>query len=354
MEPLKEKYNKILNYNNLVKLNYNDFIKFIKNKKNIQDVKNFLNLLMTTLNLNLRLNYETTKIFLTSYLFNIHSDKVIQTKDDVNKKIILLANDIVFNLETLFDDYSIKNTLKYEETLKNYFIFFQEWKKRDSLIIIRPILKSYFELESLMNIYKKNNNKNYIIIENKLKNIKNKIKLIAGEEGLFYLEKRQVPVFTTEKLYTDVQKTIHKAFWDVFEENINNNKLEQIPKLLLDIKNMVHEMVLNKDFLKSFDENIDLELITNIIKTNNDKTDFMYKFISYLINLLFKIQSPSEDKNTKLFQENIQKMFENREQTSKILRYFFENYFNKLETIKKITLYIKNNLKKEKTKIEEI
>jgi len=355
MEYLKQKYNELLNYENLVKLSYHDFTKYIRNTDNITKIKNFLNLLMSALNLNLRLNDNDTKVFLTSYMFNIHTDKVIQTKDDVNTKMELLANDVVFNLETLFTDYSMKNSLKYEETLKNYFVYFQQWKKRDSLIIIRPILKSYFELESLMNIFKEENNQDYLHIERKLKSLKNNIKLIAGKEGLLYLEKRQVPVFTNEKLYTDVQKTVHKAFWDVFEENIEQNNLEQIPKLLLDIKNMIQEMISNKDFLKTFDENIDLDLITNIINSTSDKTQFMFKLISYLLSLLYKLQPASEDKNTKLFEENIQKMFTNGEKTSKTLRYFFENYFKKLELIKKVTLYVKNNLNKNRnTKIEEI
>jgi hypothetical protein len=65
----------------------------------------------------------------------------------------------------------------------------------------------------------------------------------------------------------------------------------------------------------------------------------------YLITKLEKIQQPSEDKNTTMFLENINKMIENEEKMEKILRYFFENYFQKLEKIKYITLYIKKNIK---------
>lgn len=356
MESLSIEKKKLLDYQTLLKLTFEELSKYIRNNENIENIKLFLNNLMKTLNLKLRFNNKTVKVFLTVYLFVFHNDIVVQSKDDFNQKMITLSNELVLMFEKLFNNYSLNNSLKFEKDFNNYLNFFNEWKRRDSLIIIRPILKSYFELELLMNEFKKNNNNDYLYIERKLRSLKNNIKMIAGDDGLEYLNKRQIPVFKNEKMYTDVEKTVHKAFWDVFQENIENNKLDQITKFLSEVKEMIHEMIENKNFLKEFDENVDISIIENVMKSNQPEqlVLFMFTFIKYLTSLLYKLQPPSEDKNTKLFEENLEKMFSDNKKNSEILRYFFENYFKKLEVIKKVTLYIKKNMNVQKTKIEEI
>lgn len=341
--------NKLLNTEELSILNFDDLSKYIRNKQNIENIKIFLNELMIKLNLKLRFDTQNTKLFLSSLLFVYHTDIVLQMNDDVNQKMNSISIDLILLFNKLFTNLSIDTFLNFENTFYKYKNFFNKWKVRDSLIMIRPILKSYFELELLRDQYKNNNNDDYLHIDRKLKSIKNNINIIAGDEGLKYLKNRQIPLFKNEKMYTDVEKTVKKAFWDVFEENIENNKLEQISLLLEDIKNMINNMVNNKSFLNNLNENINTDILKNIISNNTDFI-FIYQFMNYLIDLLYKLQPPSEDSNTKLFKENIDNFVQKQVKISKLLRYFFENYFLKLENINKTTQYIKKNI----SKIEEI
>lgn len=353
MDNLKILKDELLNYTILSGLNFEDFTTYIKNPDNVDKIMLFLNDLMLKLNLQIRFNKKNTKNFLSSYMFIFHNQVIIKVKDEYNERMIFLSNNLISSFDSLFHDFSMKNILNFEKNYNEYLLFFMKWKERDSLIMIRPILQSYFELELFRDELKKKNNNDYLHVERKLKSLKYNIMILAGKEGLNYLKTKKIPVFKSEKMYTDIEKTVQKAFWDNFQENLNNNKLDQIPKLLKDIKDMIFQMVENKNFLKTFDDNIDLELISNIINSDSDKTDFMFKFINYLISLLYKLQPASEDKNTNLFEKTINDMFLNNNHTiGDILRFFFENYFKKLENIKVVTLHIKNNLKE--TKIEEI
>lgn len=349
MNSLKLKKEELLSNDKLSKYTFEELTNYIKNKKNIEEIRDFLNLLMAAINLKNRFNIILTKVFLSSYLFMYHNDVILKTSDDVNEKMKSSSFDLNICFESLFNDYSIKNTLKFEEVFKEYNNFFNQWKKRDSLIIIRPILKSYFELELVRDELKKVDNKDYLHVERRLKRLTYNIKMIAGDDGLNYLKERKVPVFKNEKKYNDVEKTVKKAFWDLFEENIENKKLDQIPLLIKDIKDLIKSMIKNQKYIENLDNQIDIKMLEQVLQTNPD-FQFIYKYINFLINKLFELQPPNEDNNTKLFKENIDNMFKKEEKTSKVLRYFFENYFIKLEKIKQVTTYITKNI----TKIEEI
>lgn len=350
MNTLKTKKELLLSNEKLCSYNFDELSKYIRNKENVENIKNFLNLLMAALNLKLRFNLMETRTFLTSYIFMYQTDIVLKSNDEVNEKMKSCSYELSLCFDSLFEDYSLKNTLKFEKIYLEYVRFFNQWKKRDSLIMIRPILKSYFELELIRDEFKKVNNQDFLHIDRKLKSLENNIKIIAGDDGLMYLKQRKVPVFKNEKVYTDVEKTVKKAFWDSIEENIENNKLEQIPLLLNDIKNMIKSMIKNQKYIENLDNQIDTDMVSNLLKSTNPDFKFIYNYISFLISKLFELQPANEDKNTKLFKETIDNMFEKQEKTSKILRYFFENYFLKLEKIKQVTSYIQNNI----TKIEEI
>lgn len=350
METLQLKKELLLSTEKLCSYTFDELTKYLKNTEKVEEIKNFLNLLMAAINLKIRFNTMNTRTFLTSYLFMYQSDILLKSQDEVNEMMKSSSYELSLTFDSLFDDYSLKNALKFEKVWLQYVNFFKQWKQRDALIMVRPILKSYFEIELIRDEFKKVNNQDFLHLNRKLKSLEHNIKMIAGDEGMMYLKQRKVPVFKSEKMYSDVEKTVKKAFWDSIEENIENQKLDQIPLLLNDIKSFIKSMVKNQKYIENLDKQIDTELVENILKSSNPDFNFIYQYISFLISKLFELQPPAEDKNTKLFKETIDNMFQKQEKTSKILRYFFENYFIKLEKIKQITSYIKNNI----TKIEEI
>ena len=340
---------KLLNYNEMLRLTFEDLNKRIVNKDYIIEVTNLLNETMKNINTLYRFNKKTTKVFLLSYVILFHTDIINNRKDDFAKRMTLNSRDLVYSFEEMYEKkLSIKTYETFNENLEKYSIFFEKWKMRDALILIRPMLQTCYTIETYIDQLKgKENVKREEIsdLEKNLSKLLHNIKFIGGEKGLEFFKNKKLPIFIDEKIFTDTEKVVRRAFWDVFEENIMEKNHKQIPELLKDIKKLIKDIVKDETFINDLDININVDHISSIIDTNDFIINNIKQYIYYLITKLEKIQQPSEDKNTTMFLENINKMIENKEKIEKILRYFFENYFQKLEKIKYITLYIKKKIK---------
>jgi len=340
---------KLLNYNELSRLSFEDLNKRIVNKDYVIEVMEFLNNTMKMVNTLYRFNKKTTKVFLLSYIILFHSEIINNRKDDFAKKMSLCSGEIVYSFEEMFEkNLSIKSYETFNENLEKYFLFFEKWKIRDGLILIRPMLQTCYTLETYIVQLKMKDvipESDILDCERQLQRLVNNIKIIGGEQGLEFYNSKKLPIFTDEKIFTDTEKVVRKAFWDVFEENIKEKNNKQVPELLKDIKDLIKEMVKNEIFIEDLDIHINTDYIESIIDTEHFNIDNIKKYFYYLISKLEKIQQPSEDEVTKMFLSNINDMIEKKEKNEKILRYFFENFFQKLEKIKYMTLYIKKNIK---------
>lgn len=345
---LSQKKKKLLNYNELLRLTFEDLNKRIANKNYVIEITDFLNDTMKNINSLYRFNSKTTKVFLLSYVILFHTNIINDRKDDFAKKMTLYSSDVVYSFEEMYENnLSIKTYETFKENLDKYFIFFKKWKERDALILIRPMLQSCFTIDTYIEqLEKKENTETEILsLKDNLSKIVNNIKIIGGPKGLEFYKSKKLPIFIDEKIFTDTEKVVRRAFWDVFEENIKEKNHKQVPELLKDIKKLIQDMVNNKTFIDDFDNNININYIESIIDTEHFNMENIKKYFYYLISKLEKMQPPSEDKVTKIFLNNINKMINKKEKNEKILRYFFENYFQKLEKIKYLTLYIKKNIK---------
>jgi hypothetical protein len=346
---LSQRKMKLLNYNELLRLTFEDLNKRIANKNYVIEVTDFLNDTMKNINSLYRFNIKTTKIFLLSFVILFHTDIINDRKDDFAKKMSLYSSNLVYSFEEIYKKkLSIKTYKTFKENLDKYFIFFEKWKERDALILIRPMLQTCFTIDTYIEQLEKkeeNKEKEILSLKNNLSKIIKNIKVIGGEKALEFYKSKKLPVFIDEKIFTDTEKVVRRAFWDVFEENIKEKNHKQVPELLKDIKKIIKDIVKDKTFINDLDININIEYISSIISTDQFIIDNIKKYMYYLISKLEKIQQPSEDKNTKIFLENINNMIEKEEKMGNILRYFFENYFQKLEKIKYITLYIKKKIK---------
>jgi len=340
---------KLLNYNELARLSFEDLNKRISNKNYIDEVNTFLNDVMKNVNTLYRFDKKTTKVFLLSYLILFHTEIINNRKDDFAEKIKLYSSDLVFSFEDMFKHkLSMKTYETFNQNLQKYFVFFEKWKQRDALILIRPMLQTCYTIEGLVQQLKLKDeidNEKIANLEKQHTNLLQNIKIIAGSKGIECYTKRQLPVFIDEKIFTDTEKVVRRAFWDVFEENIQEKNNKQVPELLKDIKKLIKEVVKDETFINDLDISINIDHISAIIDTDQFIIDNIKVYIYYLISKLEKIQQPSEDKNTKMFLENINEMINKEEKLEKILRYFFENYFQKLEKIKYLTFIIKKNIK---------
>ena len=339
---------KLLNYNELLRLTFEDLNKRIANKDYVIEVTDFLNDTMKNLNSLYRFNTKTTKVFLLSFVILFHTDIINNRKDDFAKKILLYSGDLVYSFEEMYEKkLSIKTYETFNENLEKYFIFFEKWKARDALILIRPMLQTCFTIDTYIEQLEKKEDteKEILSLKRNLSKLLHNIKLIGGQQALEFFKNKKLPIFVDEKIFTDTEKVVRRAFWDVFEENIMEKNHKQVPELLKDIKELIKDIVKDETFVNDLDIHINIEHISSIIDTEDFIIDNIKNYMYYLITKLEKIQQPLEDKNTTMFLENINKMIEKEEKMEKILRYFFENYFQKLEKIKYITLYIKKNIK---------
>lgn len=340
---------KLLNYNELLRLTFEDLNKRISNKHYVIEVTNFLNDTMKNVNSLYRFNNKTTKVFLLSFVILFHTNIINNRKDDFAKKMSLYSSDLVYSFEEMYEKkLSIKTYEVFKGNLDKYFIFFEKWKARDALILIRPMLQTCFTIDTYIEQLEKKEEDTEIEILSLKKNLSkllHNIKLIGGKKALEFYKSKKLPIFIDEKIFTDTEKIVRRAFWDIFEENIKEKNHKQVPELLKDIKILIKNIVKNKTFIDDLDNNINTNYIESIIDTEHFNMNNIKKYFYYLISKLERIQQPSEDKVTKMFLNNINIMIDKKEKNEKILRYFFENFFQKLEKIKYLTLYIKKKIK---------
>lgn len=354
--------NKLLNYDEIKKLSLDDLQKKIINKQFIINVNNLLNDVSKIFNNHNKINNYNTKIFLSSYSIIFHKNIILHTEDIYSDKLSNCALDMILFFEKLFDNSKInlKDYYNFFNSFNKYIEFFKVWKERDSLILIRPYIKSYWthdtykniNLDKLKNNKYKDNEEKKILEENvrdleKVKNkLKQNIKLIAGNKGINFLEKNEIPYFKDEKIFTDIDKTVRKAFWDVVKENLKNKKYDQVILLLGDIKTLFIEITQTKK--STMDEFLDLDLLSKIINKDSLTYDIIDTYINFIIKHIETLQPPVDDEHTNIWKENIKKMFQNKDTIEDILVYFFKIAFEKLEKIKTLTLKFKTLLNNNK------
>ena len=355
MNVLKILKNGLLNIDALSALEFSALQKKIQNKEYISSVRTFISRLFKLYNGG-SVSEATTKIFLSAYVMMNHME-VVTSKDTYAIKLQDNATDMIMSLESLFtkQKVTLKDYNNFMNAYNRYIKFFQVWRERDSLLMARPAINSYFNTEMAVEHLKERlNNKELTDEQRKLTTdrikdlqrvllkLKQNIRLIAGKKGLSFLETREMPYFKDEEIFKSVEKTVRKAFWDVVTENFENEKYDQMIILLEDIKKIILE--LNPRVKQEIDGVIDIELLTQMINKGllNDQAINIY--INYIIGHIEKTQQPSEDTNTRLWKENIASMIQKGEKRSKVLAYFFENAFNKLEKIKALTLRIRAQL----------
>ena len=247
---------------------------------------------------------------------------------------------MIFSLDRIFEN---NMSLKYKnEFIKNYqkYIFtFTEWKRREGLIMAREPIKTYIQLKQ-MNKSLDEDNEQFLHNKQIMNKLRENIYMLAGKEGIKCMARSLIPVFNDEKIFNDIEKTVKRAFWDVFQDNIKNKKFEHIIHMLSDVKNLLNEIVATSDMEKELNEYLDIEYLNNIVKNDNIDMNNIKTYephITYIINKIKSIQAPADDDDTNLFEQNIKNKITNNEQLDTILVYFFKTTFEKLEKINDTT-----------------
>ena len=340
---LKSNFDELLDRQTLLTKSFDDLTTLLRQTDFITSVNELMNNLFSLFSNKTYTNQQTRK-FLSSYVVAFHKEEVLNNDNFANhlfesgNKLVNTLCDLFERPENLCDRRLLAEFLKSES---EYLAFFDHWKARDQLILIRPMIKTTVDINHILENSKTLTNERRMEYTMMKRVIRRKVKTIVGQRGLEMLDSGEVTYFKDEKVFSDVEQTVRRAFWDVVEENINNNNFEQIGFLLTDIKKFFHTFLPNREDMRTdIDEHIDEELVVQMLSNGSFGGDEIVSMMLFIIGYLERLQAPSEDEDTRLFKENVMSQLQRGEQLSKTLRYFFTTVFEKLEKIKHTILLI--------------
>ena len=151
MQVLKILKTNLLNLDYLTNLEFDVLRKKIIDEKYIKSVNTFLSRLFKFYNNSYGINKDTTKLYLSSYMIMSHRE-LITNNDTYAIKLENNAVDMLMFLETLFtkEKITLKDYNNFMNSFNRYIKFFKVWKERDSLIIARPAINSYFNIDMIV------------------------------------------------------------------------------------------------------------------------------------------------------------------------------------------------------------
>lgn len=315
---------------------YKDWRKYMKrlqSKKYRIDVNNFLNNIQNTV----IVDDKITRTFLGS--FTMMKFEMFDRNDTWDSKLYYITKDLHSSFENVFLD-----SKKFGKELKNYINFFERWKKRDEKILVdKSCTQQYKQIQIMENQFKDGTTPDEQQLSRSSSMLKQKfetrIRQIGGERTMKYVNDSP-QLQPMDIMHLDMEEQMKKAYWDMFEENVNNNNLGEITKNIGDFKKYLFELLGNSNKAKTikqkFEEEMDIDLLDQMIHNGNMSCEEIYGIMRTLCwYVKTYIHAADEDEDTEMFLNNIyKKMEENKQTLGEILRYFFQNIFIKLDKTK--------------------
>lgn len=330
---MEHRKNKLLNYTELTSMTFEDLQKRLKTNEFVTETRELINELFKRYNQG-TISFSNTKIFLTSYILFNYTD-IITNNDDYAIKLQELARRLVQEIENLFEEVTTKKFIVFLNVLDKYFVFFGIWKEREGMILIRPIIVSFHNLEKLK-VENKDNEElvsHFTQVQNKLKQ---NVYLIAGPKGVNCLINKKIAYYEDEKIFKDVDATIHKAFWDVFSENIKKGDMEQVTLLLRDIKDFLLILKTDDAFKSKMDEYLDIEMVEKLLEMSGFDMNGIKQYIMFLLTCFEEVMHESQKEQLTRLIEIMNLKFTNGAEMEDVLKTFFEQMFNNMEKTKKL------------------
>lgn len=314
------------------------YARLIRTNTYIIEVSDFLNKLKMKVNQPPIFDNKLTRKFIGAYTmlkFDMYDKN--NTKDI---QLYYLTNELISIFEK---DLSNNNIELFFTKLSEYFQVFQQWKEHDEKILLdKSCTQSYKEIQVMKTKFTGNTPDEQQLSRSASmlqKKFETRIRQIGGERAMRYVNDspKLEPI---DVMYLDMEDNMKKAYWDMFEEDVNNNNLEPIGKNLDDFRKYFFELLGNstnaQTIKNKFDDQVDIQIIKQMIDGNAINNEEIYKIMNSLIwYIKTYVQSASEDSDSEVMIDNIYKKFEERkEKTGTILRYFFQNIFQKLDKTK--------------------
>ena len=99
----------------------------------------------------------------------------------------------------------------------------------------------------------------------------------------------------------EIKETYHKAFYDLLEEQINNEpvNIDWLCKLYSEIREKLCNLIPKKTILKiEIEEVLDVDLFKQMIKHKVFDGPELLKLINFVFDCILRLQSPQRDTKT--------------------------------------------------------
>ena len=339
--------------------NWDLFSKVIRTTQYRMDVNNLLDNLIKYTNLKTIVLDKDVRQFITSYtmmhfnMFDKTSTKDMNLYYKIKELHSIFDNIFTNNLDKKIIDIFFKK-------FKEYLQIFKEWKEHDEKVLLdKSCTQHYKQIKILEQKFANGETPDEKQLSQSATMLKQKfekrIKQIGGKRAMDYVNDSP-KLNPVETLHVDMEENMKIAFWNMFQEDIESNNLKPIYTTLQDFRSYLFELlgktVRANSIKEEFDSKIDLELIKQMIERNVMDAEQIYNIMQVLTSYVQQyVQSASEDKDTKMILENVYNMMvEQKNTTGHILKYFFQNMFQKLDKTKIQIALIKQQLNANKTK----
>jgi predicted transcriptional regulator len=126
----------------------------------------------------------------------------------------------------------------------------------------------------------------------------------------------------------EIKETYHKAFYDLLEEQINNEpvNIDWLCKLYSEIREKLCNLIPKKTMLKiEIEEVLDVDLFKQMIKHKVFDGPELLKLINFVFDCILRLQSPQRDTKTNEMRKEVLDILYKNESFGKIVCLLIKN-----------------------------
>jgi len=307
---------------------FDSYTSQIKTKPYIETAKQFLSLF----------NTNRYRDFFSLIIINNYPDIVADNPIINDKNIVKLCNSFFNSLneysnysENELNSFTSKLNINYNELFNSY----TEWKQQDYIVKLDEFIHSYYEFESMyINLAEYKEEENTLELMNQVREQQQiLLEYIKNLNGLERLQSKR-PVYINMDNFKNITT---KAFWDTFIEKIDKDQPDysRLIILLKEMKQIFYSLVPSRvDIHHEINENIDTELLLQMIEHKAIDQNDILKIMEYIVSLILRFQSASEDKTTNEWWDNLKIKYNSDQTYGPFLAEFLQDSFKKIESIK--------------------
>jgi len=301
---------------------YEDFINFINEKIVINVINKYLEYMFKKNNINV--NFDS-KDYTSLYLF-IHYPNIM----GANNKLEQLSKNILNIFCELENNNEI--TINFGELLKMYKKIFMDLVEKNKQGLIETYAEMYVNMEEIENnIMRECEKKEILETKNEYYRLLREIVMNDNKvDDIIKIKKQELS--SKDSIYS----VIKKEYWIKVKEDIKDENyniiLDLLNEILLIFKSFIGN---NEEVSKEIEEQLNIKYITYIITEHIISKKDIHNIFHNLVEILKKLQSPSDDENLELYIKNVESdMNDYNIPIYEIVGDFFEEFYSRLIKLK--------------------